>query len=582
MRRRWRAVSLLAALVGTAILARVGWYIAQERFARWIDQEHGSGGMRWRVFGVRSTGWRLLEADSLKFWNRTTSMRLRTIAIRLRRSDVAYALPLSVDVRAGRLDIAILPDTAKSTAPPGFPASLKLPAELSARLDTLDIRSGRIGAPARILATATGIEASSLSPFSARFSVEHVEPRDLALRAAAWGRADWTESDTLRLDLSAKVTTGCCEQDTIAASAALGKGDLRAGSIHAIAEIEGTRGWSDVVPALAKAPAAREIRLEAWCRTGTRIPSTRLELGFSSDSIAFLPGMRFQLRGALDSSRATLDLEALEDGERRLMAALSSELPRDGRLQNASAAGEIRIDGLGWLLRGFEHPLDGTIHVDRIDRKGANFGYSTDAGTEFVGEVAWKGLHWNLDARIAPTEPWAVGWVPGLSMLAPGSAHGNDSAGGAVFHVTARQPRMKIVALDSLSTTLWIGPGPHLVFSGIEAKDSVNTWLGDGDIAVRDSVVRFSLRPESDSVGIARLEARFDGRVKITAESFPNVGLPLQLPFAMPFHAVVDGSLVRDPLGGDSSSRVVASLRARPARDSLRADIELVIHFSSI
>lgn len=584
MKRRWRAASLFAALAGIAILSRLGWIQAQERIALWFDQEHTAKGWRWRIFGARHDGWTLLAADSIRISSRTVAIRIRTPRLSWNTASVPYALPATVEIHASLLDLKIAADSsAKDSSAPAFPGSLRIPAKLALVLDTIELGTGPTLDSTRRTLVAHGIRAGSLSPHSLELSIDRIEPHKIALHASLWTEIDWTESDTLRASLSGLASTGCCASDSLVATAALSKADLRAGRVHVRTNIEGTRGWSDVVPALAKAPAVHRIELEAWARTGGARPEGRFELGFDSDSLVFLPGMRFQLSGDIDSSMAALRIQTQRDGKTTIAARLDADFPRKGAFWKTFARGEIRIDELGWHTNGFDHPLDGNIRIERIDRKGAALVYTTDAGTSFDASVVWKGLHWNLLAKIAPNEPWAVGWVPGLSMLSEGSATGSDSAGGAVFHITARRPRMKdVVALDSLSTRLWIGPGPHLVFSDIAAHDSLNVLRGSGDISVPGTVVRFDLHPETDSIANVRMETRFDGRVDIQASSFPTTGLPVRLPFAMPFHALLDGSLKRDPTHGDSTSLVRASLRAKPARDSLHADVELAIRASGL
>ena len=105
-----------------------------------------------------------------------------------------------------------------------------------------------------------------------------------------------------------------------------------------------------------------------------------LSLGFGSDSIAFFPKMRYQIKCGLDTNQIRVVIDARDEHRSGLHANLLAPLPRTGPLWNAVATGEIRIDGLGWSLRGFEHPLDGTILVDALDRKGASVQVRTDAG----------------------------------------------------------------------------------------------------------------------------------------------------------------------------------------------------------
>lgn len=585
MKRRWRAVALLAALAGMLVLLHVGWNYAQDRIARWMGVEHSMAGWKWRLFGVRRTGWSLLEIDSATASSATVSLKLRIARIALEGRAVPYLLPLSLTVHGRSLEVSTRPNPVKDTSAPRFPAAIRFPLRLEAGLDSFRLVSAGGRDPGRQILSIQGIRVASVSPFGADVAARRIEPGSLAMHVGVGAFVDWRSGDTLRVRLAALAATGCCQQDSLRLDAALSRSDLRRGRARLAADIESTRGWGEIVPALAKAPGLHRITLDARGRSDGDRRDLDLDLGFDADSIAFFPKMRYRIAAGLDADRIQLDIDARDEKESGLHAKLSAPVPRSGPLSNAVASGEIRIDGLGWTLQGFDHPLDGTILVDALDRKGASVQVRTDAGSRIVADAAWKGLRWNLAGRIAPQEPWAVGWVNGLSMEQTGSVYGHDSAGGAFFAVTARQPRMTaVVALDSLSTNLWIGPGPHLVFTGIEARDSGNTWLGTGDIAIRDSLIRFELRPQSDSIGSANLEVRLGGGVVIAANSFPTKGLPLRLPFALPFEGRVDGGLRRDapPPGGKSISRVEATLRAKPRRDSVRLGVELAIGDGSV
>lgn len=582
-RPRWRFIALLAAFASLAILLRVGWSIAQDRIAQWIDTEHENAGWRWRVFGGRRDGWRIFRADSVKAWNSTIEVRLRLVSLGWAPSENAYAIPATASLSARRLDIAYRPADSKDSSAPSFPASFQIPLEISLQLDSMLLGPSQGRDSGKTILVIQGIEARTLSPRSLELELDRLDPRGIALRVGAHAHADWTDSDTLRARVSGLVSTGCCEQDSLKAQAALTKTDLRKGRFSLATEIENSRGWSEIVPSLAKAPAAHQVGIEAEARLSSGKPELHARIRFLGDSVSFLPKMRYDLEATLDSVAGTIALHAFHGDRRTIDAKLSAAVPKKLPLWKGMARGDIRIDDLGWSLRGFDHPLDGTVDVERLDRIGAKIRYATDAGSTVNGSVAWKGLHWNLDARTSPTEPWVVGWVDGLAMEGEATARGSDSAGGASFHVTARRPRMKVVALDSLSTALWIGPGPHLVFSGIRAHDSGRVWVGEGDISIPDARVRYGLRPLTDSVANAGLEAGFDGRVRISAASFPTKGLPLRLPFDLPFDGVLDGELLHEPpLQGTSSSWVSARLRAKPRSDSLVAQIELVLRDSSI
>lgn len=582
MKRPWRAVAVLAALAGLVVLLRVGWDYAQDRIARWMRIEHAAAGWKWKLFGARRTGWTLLELDSATASSATVGLRLRAVRISWRHQSIPYPVPASASVQVRSLELSLRPGPSKDTGAPRFPSSIKLPLRLEVGLDSFRLVPPDSGAP---LLAVRGIRLESVSPFQAHLEVGRFEPGRLALHAGARAVADWTSSDTLRLRLDALAASGCCERDSLHVDAALSRADVRRGSARIAANLESTRGWSEVVPALAKAPGLHQVSLDARGRSDGSRHELALSLGFGADSIAFLPKMRYRITAVADTGKVRLGIDARDKRESGLHADLAAPLPRSGPLWNAVASGEIRIDGLGWNLRGFDHPLDGTILVDALDRKGASVQVRTDAGSRILANATWKGLHWNLGGRIAPAEPWAVGWVNGLSMEQSGTAYGHDSAGGAFFSVVARQPRMTaVVALDSLATNLWIGPGPHLVFSGIEARDAGNVWRGSGDISVHDSLVQFDLHPAAEPASRAELEAHFDGRVRIGATSFPTKGLPLRLPFALPFEGLVDGGLRRDPPqpGGKSISWVHATVRAKPRVDSVHLGIELAIHDSSV
>lgn len=585
MKRPWRVAAILAILLGLLVCLRIGWSIAQERIAGWMGVEHSSAGWKWRVYGARRTGWRLLQADSIKASNASISLRLRFLRITWSRQSLPYPIAATVTATARSLDISLRPSVEKDTSAPAFPSSIWFPVEVEVALDSFRLGSTTGRDSGKNLLSIAGIRFASTSPFAAGVAIQRLEPAGLAMHAKAKADVDWTNGDTLRIRLAGLASSGCCEQDSLHVEASLYRRDLREGRFHLAASIESTRGWSELVPTLATAPAAHEISLDARGKTDLNHPQLEISLGFDSDSISFLPPMRLQLKGKMDSTRIRLGLDAVRDAKNVLHADLFAPVPKKGGLANAIATGEIRINELGWSLRGFEHPLNGNIHVQSLDRKGASVQIHTDAGSDIQASATWKGMHWNLAGQVAANEPWAVNWVNGLALEEGGSVIGHDSAHGAFFGVVARQPRMtNVVALDSLATRLWIGAGPHLVFSGIRGWGSGTTLVGSGDISIPDSLVRFELRPQSDSVALAEMEARFSGSIRISATSFPTKGLPLRLPFPLPFDGRVDGTLRHDPPRTDekSVSWVEATLRAKPQADSLHLGVDLAIHDSSI
>ncbi len=584
--RRTLLVLLLAAL-GVFL-----WRTASQAARTWLDSSHSMAGWSWHLFGGRWEDESTFIVDSAVVSGTPVSLGIDRIRIRWGARQGGFLSPVGADISLGKVDAQIHPRKSqeKTSGDLSFPLG-DLPLGASLEVDSLFVRGGE-PARTRLLGVVLGLRASVESPRSMAMSVRKLESPLVAAQASVVVRADWNQPDSLLVRLGTDVGSGCCAQDTLRGEFSLSRANLSKGRGKLSVRIDASRSWQEALPALAKAPALRQLSLEL---DASRTDSTLigyLQLGMSSDSILFIPPLDLSLSATADGRKGSASLRAWRrDGtgdSANLEADLATEFGKGGPAASR-AKGLVTIRGLGMPLRRFQHPFDGRIAINSLDRQGAVATYTTRAGSVFDAQATWKPLHWSLVAQIAPEEPWAVAWVDSLHMLGKGTIHGRDSAGGALFHVLARDPRIRpLLRLDSLQTSLWIGAGPVLVFQGIQADAGSHRWLGSGRIAIRDSTVHFELSPAMDSAAFARLDAKFSGQVGIVGRNFPSEGLPLDLPVAPTFPVRADADIVFVPTANHRSvASIRASLRGSPSGDPARGDslvagVDLRIADSSI
>lgn len=574
--RRW-ALGLglvLAVLMGL----RIGWGFALDEVRHWFSAQHGVGRWSWKLWGARREGFSVFELDSAVVRGPTIHLRLRSLRVEIAYGASAYPVPSAISLRARRLDLLPIASPKPDTSAPAFP-DLALPLALHAELDTLVIRAQALDT-GKVLASVRGIQLESEGPRRIVLGVHAAESPVVQAFVQATLAAEWTESDTLRLRLSAVASSGCCASDTLSADASLLRSNLRLGRARIKGRIEESRGWSEALPALAKAPALHAIGFDLSTSADRRGRRLHAAARLSTDSLAVLPPMDWNVEADLAPLSAKLRVVGALPGseESSLDIALSGTIPKTKSLDAIEATGEAAIRGLGMPINGFDHPFDSDVKILSLDRRGARVELTTAAGSRIQGQSQWKGMHWTLDGDIVAGEPWAMAWTDSLHLDGGARAHGQDSAGTALFDVVARHPRIRMVRLDSLSTHLRIAlPGPRLTFSGIEARDSSRTWTGKGNISIPDSIVHFELSRAGDSSSLARLDVKIGGGVLIQAHDFPTQGLPLRLSGLPAFPMRVDAEFRRDAAvaGIAPVSLVTATARAKPYQDSIHAFLEM-------
>jgi hypothetical protein len=579
--RHWTLA--LGLVLATLLAAVVGWNALRDGVGRWLSGQHISGAWAWKVWGIRRGG-SVLAFDSLSVRGPSLRLKLRAVRIQLQWIAGIYPVPASLSIHARRLDILPLPGKPDTSAP-AFP-HLSLPLAVRVVLDSFFVRTGDVDT-GRTVVSVQGIGLESEAGTRATAKVRSARSPSVAASAGASLEAQWTESDTLRLRLRIVAASGCCASDTLEGDASLSRKDLRLGRARMHGRVEESRGWSDVLPALAKAPALHGIDLDLSAfadRTGRNLHA---KLGFATDSIAVLEPLSWIIEADLAGREAKLRVLGNRPGAKQpnLDLRLEGRAPRSKGIEATQATGTASVQGLGMLINGFDHPFDSDVKILSLDAKGANVDLVTAAGSVVRGQVVWKGLHWVLDGDIAAGEPWAQAWADSLRVDGGGHAHGEDSAGTALFDVVARNPGIRMVHLDSLSTHVRIAlPGPRLTFSGIEARDSSHLWTGHGNISIPDSVVHFELSPFGDTAARADLDVHIGGPVLIRARDFPSEHLPLRLAGLPTFPLLVDAEFRRDPPapGASGISVISASARGRPFRDSLHAALSMSIADSSL
>jgi len=579
--RHWTLA--LGLVLATLLAAVVGWNALRDEVGRWLSRQHVAGAWVWKVWGIRRGG-SVLAFDSLSVRGPSLRLRLREVRIRFRWTAGLYPVPAELSVHARRLDLLPLP-VKPDTSAPAFPR-LSLPLAVLVELDSLSVRAGDLDT-GRTVVSVQGIRVASEAGTRASAQVRSAKSPSVAASAGATLEAQWTEPDTLRLRLRIVAVSGCCASDTVRGVASLSRKDMRLGRARMRGRIEESRGWSEVLPALAKAPALHGIDLDVSGSADRSGRNLHARLGFSTDSISVLVPLSWDIEADLAGRETRLRVLGKRPGsdQPNLDLLLEGRAPRSKGIGATQATGTATVRGLGMPINGFDHPFDSDVKILSLDAKGANVELITTAGSDVRGRVVWKGLHWILDGDIAPGEPWAAAWTDSLRVDGGGNAHGEDSAGTALFDVVARNPGIRMVHLDSLSTHVRIAlPGPRLTFSGIQARDSSHLWTGSGRISIPDSIVHFDLAPFGDTVGRADLDVRIGGPVLIRTRDFPSAHLPLRLTGLPTFPLLVDAEFRRDPPAPGTSgiSVINASARGRPFRDSLHAGLSMTIADSSL
>lgn len=552
----------------------IGWVVLRRTVEEWAFQEHRVGAWSVRVFGGRLSSWRLALADSVRIEGPgaralVSDLRLGWVA---RDGAPVHRFPVHLLLSARRVAMTLLP-APPSTAPkgaPAFPASMRLPVSFEVSLDTLQlVRDSTID----LLARGIHLASTGASSVAGRWG-------DLRMRRIpAWTSGsvglDWGV-DSLRGSMRLALSSGCCARDSLTLSVATPFRDVTTGRAALRADIAAAAGWNELLPGIVHAPQIDDVHLEvdATRRDGA-VPSVRLRLGFDLGPFVYFPPLRWNVEASMDSSgtKVAADAEG-ESGQK-----LSARLAAPGRIDSAIVAdrfsGTLDVVGIGFTIAGYPHPFDGTVDVRRIGLRGGEGVVHLASGSVVEGGATWKGLHWHADAKIAPGEPWAVDWVPGIRIADGARIRGRDTVGAALFHVLAAHPGFRKIDADSMEVSIRLDLN-HIVFPEIRLWGKGQRWNGDGKVDWRACGYAFSLRPDSASAS-AGVEGDFEGRVRAELEDFPVQDLPVDDPRArLPYPVFASGRFERLPATrtDSASMSLSAHLRARPAADSLDVVLE--------
>lgn len=560
---------LLAFLAGLWI----GWVVLRQAIEEWALQEHRVGAWTLRVFGGRIVSLRLASADSVRVEGPGVHALVSDIRLGWNARDSApiHRFPVHLFLFARSASARLLPTPpSASAAPPAFPSSLRLPVSFEVALDTLRLVRG-----SALDVRANGIHVASAGPSAVVGGWKDLRER----RVPAWTSGSFElgwGGDSLRAGAHLSLSSGCCARDSVELSAATTFRDITKGRGSLRADIASAAGWNELLPGIVHAPQIEDVRLEVDAvRAGPGMPSVRMRLGFASGAYLFFPGFRWNVDAESDS--ASTRVSALAEGAdgQKVSARLSAPGRVDSAVLHDRFSGFVDVEGIGYFLAGHPHPFDGRVEVHRIGTGGGDGVVRLASGSVVEGGATWKGLHWHAKATIAPGEPWALAWVPGIRIAEGASVQGRDTVGAALFHVLARRPGFGRIDADSMDVSVHLDL-KRITFPRIRLWRRAQGWSGEGKVDWSAYGYAFSLRPDSASAH-AGVEGDFNGWVRAEAEGFPVQDLPVDDPRArLPYPVFATGRFERTPATrtDSASMSLSAHLRARPAADSLEVEVE--------
>jgi len=564
--RRWLPWALLLALVAGAWL---GWIQLRRAVVAWISQEHRVGGWSIQAFGGRIASIETVHADSILVSGPGARLAVRAIDLSWFRhpGPPVHRFPFLLELRVARLVVDVLPSSApkKDAGPPAFPASIRLPVAVRVALGALEVRKdSTLDLRMRDLRMASAGDATLAASWG--------ELRFGRIPADASGEldVDWSR-DSLRAGVRTLLSSGCCARDSLVLDAVRPFGNLLAGRASAHARVASIASWNEVLPVLVRVPGVDDIRLDAEVvQIPDRQPSVRARLECATDSVLFVPRLRWSIEALTDSVMSSV--KVLAEGRKGVSLTVDLAAAADLRsaLEKDLFSGEVGVEGIGYDLVNQPHPFDGKVEVRSIGLVGGEGGVRFASGSVVRGGAVWKGLHWYCDGQIAAGEPWAVAWVPGLG-LEGARVTGRDTVGAALFHVMGRGVRYHSIGSDSMEVGVDLALD-RIRFPKIRLWRSGRSWSGDGHVDWKNEQgYAFALSPDTGA-GTARVEGDFFGRVWADLESFSTEGLPIDDPRArLPYPVSVSGRFERlPPTRSDSASMSLsARLLARPSEDSL-------------
>jgi hypothetical protein len=577
--RQILSASLRLALRGLAamlILAFLGGLLsfAFWSFAQWGRQQLQEGveieGVHVRAWGLVFPKWTDLAFDSLQVAIPASGLELLIRSTSLHLNPASWpqgTQPSVADLSVSHLRVTI--DTSvhtpkDSTAIPAWP-SIEIPMSLKLKIDTLDLDVGR---SLRIMDVA--LQAKDRAHIA--LSLRKLSMRGLPVEASLQAKADWRTSDTVALALQGRVWGGCCSNDSFSTQASLWRKDLRRGEVDLKAWLADVSGWSDLVPALRKAPRLGRWDAQVHARTSANDTALTVRVRGVVDSFFPLPPgqIDLQVQTGNEGSKVMLSLAGAKDF---LIRAKLGNAFRPSQWRS-----DMKLDGTidvqAWKMNLAHHaiPLDAKIDVHRLDRKGSEVTLHMRSGSTIKGAATFVPLTWKLDADIAPKEPWATVWLPGLAIDSGAHILGKDSGNGTAFEVSAYAPNWWKITQDSIRVRLWLNT-KHLIFERIHAQEGNRHLVGSGEVSWTDWFWRFDASPIDDSLSYAEVHGNIlTGDIQAQVGDFPLEYLPFaEIRKKLPFPAKVSGGFVHRIEAGSSFEWASGRLRSKPTEDSLTA-----------
>lgn len=564
-------------LLGFGLGVWYGWVRLQRLAREFLDGEHQVAGWTVRAFGARNKGIETFQADSILVSGPSAELLVMAPRLSWFRDPVGHGhrFPFLVRLEVRLLQVFLLPtppsepDSSQSEEPrsrPKFPSVLRIPVALEVVLDSMELEK-----EGRFKLRAGGISLATVGPAGAEFSWRNLGEA----RAQAWADGatslGWGE-DSLLYTARIGVATPAGTRDSLSLRAALPlDATQELGEAELQLDVGSLRDWAALVPALEKTPSVDSLSIGArYRREADKGVRWEARVSTRTGSFLFIPGLDWNL--SLTSTDDSTRLDLMADGVpgERIAARLSTTGDPLAALRRDGFSGVVDVQGIGYTLVGYPHPFDGSIQVKSIGSQGGEGTVRFASGSVVTGGATWKGLHWHCTGDIAPQEPWAVAWTPGLGLEGGARVVGRDTVGAALFRVVGKSPRYHVIRTDSMFAEVLLDLR-SVRLPRVRFWKSDNSWSGDGVVDWNERYYRFGLLPDSRP-GWARVDGDFHGGVVAETESFPAETLPVEDPRAVvPYPVSASARFQRvPPRGADSASMLLQGLlQALPGRDSL-------------
>lgn len=569
-------LSALGGLLAFSFWSFVQW--GRDRLEAGIEIEQ----VQVRSWGLTMPRWSVLRLDSLRVALPARGITVLAYQGHLQVRPAAWpqdTAPTFATLSLGRLSVEL--DTSVHVPPdttsPRWPVP-DLPASVSIRVDTVDLRLGR---RLRLLGVEARADGRTRLQASLRKASSHGIPIDLSVQA----KADWSTRDSVRLEAGGRFWGGCCSNDTFALEATLLRPDLRRGRASLELNLADAQSWSDMVPALHSAPKIGRIRLKASGSNSAQDTALALLLETPVQPFFPLPGGEIRLEASANRSGTRLSARWQGRDAFLIHARIASKRTPSQWSPDMALDGKIDVQAWNMLVGGHALPLDAVVDVLKVDRHGAQVVARMKTGSVIRGSSTFRPLGWKLDADLVSAEPWTHVWLPGLRIDSGAHVRGYDSAHGTAFEILARHPHWAPawgrIEQDTVEARLWLNT-KHVLFERIQARQAGRVLAARGEVNWTDWFWRFEASPERDSSSYVQVRGSIvEKDVQAQIGDFPLEILPLSFGGNPPLYRMLPrlvkssirltGGFVHRPDGTSSFDWASGRLRAKPSDDSLVA-----------